>query len=139
MHDSTIVLLINDTARAIKAEYEPSGSKATFKTLDQDIDVGDMVVVQSGTRHEMTTCKVVEVDFDINYDTSGKINWVIQKIDTDTFEQILGKEKQAIDAVKAAERERKRNELRESMFAGQPEDIKALEIAHITEDEDVTE
>lgn len=132
MHDSTIVLLINDNARALKVEYEDGGSQMIVKTLDQSIQVDDLVVVQSGTRHFMTVAKVVEADFDINYDTQGEVKWIVQKIDRESFQGILDQENKAIDAVKTAERNRKRKELQASVMANHEDTISSLAIADMT-------
>lgn len=133
MHNSTIVLLINDDARAVRGVYEDNGSETTFKTLDQTIDVDDLVVVESGTRHGMTVVKITEVDVDINFDTTTDVKWVVQKVDTPHFDELRKQERAAINAVQAAERRRKREQLRESLFADHAEKIKALELAK-TED-----
>jgi hypothetical protein len=65
---TTAVFLINDSIRAVTCTYENDGKRVPFKTLDKTIAVDDIVVVPSGTRHGMTTCKVVEVDSDVDYD-----------------------------------------------------------------------
>jgi len=138
MDNSTIVLLINDNARAIKAVYEPDATPEIFKTLDPTISVDDLLVVESSTRHGKTVVKVTEVDIDINFDTQGKVKWAVCKIDETAFEAILSQEKDAIAAVQSAERRRKKEALRRSMFEDHADKIKTLEIADYTE-EGVTE
>lgn len=66
MDNSRIVFLINDQVRAVKAKYEDSGAAEMFKTFDATIQVGDLAVVQSTTRHMMTVVKVTEIDVDVN-------------------------------------------------------------------------
>lgn len=138
MDNSAIVLLINDDARVVSCEYEPDGPRTNFKTLDQTIAVDDLVVVQSGTRHGMTVVRVREVDLEVNFDTTGKVDWVVQPVDSDRFQQTLEIEKEAISAVQAAERKRKRDELRASLFANHEDQIKTLRLAN-TQDEEITE
>lgn len=135
--NSVIVLLINDDARAVRAEYEPDGSTSILKTLDPSIKVGDMVVVESGTRHFQTVAKITDIDIDINYDTQRDVKWVIQKIDTDRFAELRKQEEAAIAAVHSAERRRKKEELRNSLFADHQDKIQALELAKT--EESVTE
>jgi hypothetical protein len=140
MDNSVIVLLINDSARAIKGIYEEHGTAGTFKTMDQNIKVDDLVVVESGTRHEMTVVKVTEVDVALNYDTQKDVKWVVQAIDTVSFGALKNQEKKAIAAVQEAEQERKKAELRKSMFAHHEEKLKMLEIAKVDDaDTDLTE
>lgn len=134
MNKSTIVLLINDSARAIKAIYETGHAPSVFKTLDQFIKVDDLVVVETNTRHGMTVVKVTEVDIDVDFDSTGEVNWVIQKVDADAHKALLRQEDEAIAAVNSAERRRKKEQLRESLFADHQERLKSLAISNLTED-----
>lgn len=130
MNQSKIIFLINDQVRAVRASYENGASSDEFKTLDQSIKVGDLAVVTSGTRHEMTVVKVTEVDFDLDLESSQDVRWIVQKIDKDGFDKIKAQEAEAITAVNAAERRRKREELRKTLFADHQEQLAALPIAH---------
>jgi hypothetical protein len=133
MNNSKIVFVINDTTRAIMGEYEPGQRPTQFKTLDQDIAVGDYVVVQSDTRHEMTVVKVVEVDVEVDLDGSEKMKWVIDVIDTPKFAKVLEQEQEAISAVQSAELRRKKNDMRKALFDDQEEKLKALSLTHTAE------
>lgn len=133
MKQSLIVFLINDTVRAIKGRYEEGGVDTIFKTLDPDIKVDDFVVVQSGTRHGMTVVKVVAVDVDVDLESSIDVLWAVQKIDMNAFGVTLAQEAKAISAVQAAEKARKRDELRKSLFANHENTIAALELANHVE------
>lgn len=139
MNSSKIIFLINDQVRAVKATYEDGGASEEFKTLDQTLAVGDLAVVTSGTRHEMTVVKVTEVDYDIDLEGGRDVRWLVQKIDTAGFAKIKEQESEAVAAVHSAERRRKRDELRASLFADHQESLKALPIAHESGDDEVTE
>jgi hypothetical protein len=130
MKQSLIVFLINDTVRAIKGRYEDGGAETTFKTFDQTIQVDDFVVVQSGTRHGLTVVKVSAVDVDVDLEGSPEIVWAVQKVDMASFAVTLDQERKAISAVQAAEKARKREELRRSLFANHEATIAQLELAH---------
>lgn len=130
MHSSNIVFLINDDIRAIRGQYDQGEKPSLFKTLDQTIAVGDMVVVQSGTRFNMTVVKVTEVDVDLDYDANAEVKWVVQKIDTVGFDATIERENEAIAAVQAAERRRKKAELRQTMFKDHEETINHLALAN---------
>ena len=134
MNNSTIVLLINDSARAVKATYEDGHSPALFKTLDQTIAVDDLIVVETSTRHGMTVVKVTEVDIDVDFDSAADVKWVVHKIDASAYKSILEQEKEAIAAVHSAERRRKKEQLRDSLFADHQERLKALAISNVIED-----
>ena len=141
MHDSTTVFLINDDVRAIKARYWKEGETPSrdlgrqveiFKTFDDSIEVGDLVVVENGktTRHGMSVVQVTEVDYDINFESDKDVKWVVTKIDNDAFQKLLEQERDAITTVKSAEKRRKRDELKASLYADQDAKIKALALAN---------
>lgn len=129
MQSSKIVFLINDSVRAIEAIYEDGGKREIFKTMDDKISIGDLVVVESGTRHYMTVCKVTDTDVDVSFEGGPDVKWIVQKIDTKSFERVLDQEKEAISAVQSAEKKRKRDELRKAMLANHEEEILALEMS----------
>lgn len=119
MNYSTAIFLINKGARAIKATYE-ADEKATrelFKTLDPTIKEGDLVVVETNTRHNMTVCKVVEVDVDFDIESSTPVRWIISKVDQAAYDSLKVHEDNAIKAIKSAELRRKREELAKSLLA----------------------
>lgn len=134
MKQSLIVFLINDSVRAIKGRYEEGGVDTTFKTLDQDIRVDDYVVVQSSTRHGLTVVKVTAVDIDVDLEANAEMLWAVQKIDMASFGVTLEQEQKAIAAVNAAEKARKKEELRRSLFANHEATIATLELANHTEE-----
>lgn len=138
MNNSMIVFLINDSVRAIKGEYEVDGALTMFKTMDPEIRVDDLVVVQSTTRHEMTVVRVKEVDVDVDFDTSAEIKWAVHRIDRAMFDEVLRQEGDAIKAVQQAEKRRKKEELRDSLFKDHQERIKTLELAQ-SKDDEITE
>lgn len=135
MDNSRIVFLINDTVRAVKGKYEDNGAAEMFKTFDQTIAVGDLAVVQSGTRHNMTVVKITEIDVDVNFDSTIAIPWVVQKVDKAMFDEVLAQEAQAISAVQAAELRRKKEELRKTMFKDHEDSIAALSLTSRVDDQ----
>jgi len=140
MNYSTAVFLINNDVRAVVGIYEdentkPAPGRTIFKTLDPTIKVGDFVVVPTETRHKMTVVKIVEVDTDIDFDSSIQIHWVISTLDKASYEKTLALEQTAITVMKSAELRKKKNELRESIFKDQAESLKALELSSITVEE----
>ncbi len=134
MNNSTIIFLINDDCRAIKGVYEPNGPEETFKTFDPDIAVDDLIVVESNTRHEVTTVKVTAVDVDLDFNTSQKVKWVVDRIDMFSFEQLLELEQEAIRTVQMAEKRRVKEELRKSLMANHEAEFAKLAITNISDD-----
>lgn len=138
VHNSAIVFLINDDVRAVKACYEDHAAPDVFKTMDTNIKVDDILVVQSGTRHELTIVKVTEVDVEPDLHTTKPIKWVVSKVETSDLKTMLAEEGNAILTVQKAERQRKKDELRQTMFGGHTDDINTLKLANLGS-EDLTE
>ena len=138
MKNSMIVFLINDDVRAITGQYEPGGKIEPFKTMDPSIKKDDLIVVESGTRHEMTVVKVVDVDVDVDFEHGPDIKWVVQRIDTAGFDTMLKNEEAAVSTVQQAEKRRKKAELRENLFRDHEEQMKSLALTK-HEDDDITD
>ncbi len=134
MNYSTAILIMNEQCRAIHVTYEDSehAPRSTVKTFDKNIAVGDYVIVPTETRHNMTVCKVVEVDVDDWMDIGTTVPWVLGRIDLANAKELQAQEEQAITALKTAEKLRKRRELKASMEAALQEgggSLKSLPIA----------
>jgi len=134
---STAIFLVNQNVRAIKAIYEkqevaphPEVPRTIFKTFDPDIAVGDLLVVPTNTRHNMTVVKVVEVDVEVDLESPTLIDWVVSKISLKDYQNILSGEKEMLDLVKSAEKRRKQEALKAAIFSDQQDKISALSIAH---------
>lgn len=133
MDSSKIVFLINDQVRLIRVSYDNqvTGEKPSvylFKTLDQTVAVDDFVVVETGTRHGLTVCKVIEVDLDVDFDDGISLKWAFQRVDSALIEKIRAQEAEAITAAKRAELRRQREKLRGDIFAEHAEIISGLSL-----------
>ena len=131
MDSSKIVFLINDQVRLIRVSYDNqvTGEKPSvylFKTLDQTVAVDDFVVVETGTRHGLTVCKVIEVDLDVDFDDGISLKWAFQRVDSAAIELIRAQEGEAMKAAARAELKRKRDQLREGIFAEHSEMLTGL-------------
>jgi hypothetical protein len=140
MNYSTAIFLINPKVRAIQAVYEPDtdsrkSPRATFKTFDPAISVGDYILVPTETRHKMTVNKVVEVDVEPDLESPACIHWIIGAVDRSAYEEVLGQEARAIELMKAAEKTHAREELRKKMMAHVDETkLAALQITNMSGD-----
>jgi hypothetical protein len=137
MDSTKIVFLINEDVRLIRVSYDKddvpalNGEKRTyqFKTLDKSLKVDDLVIVETGTRHGLTVCKVTEVDLDVDFNDGISLKWAFHRVDTELVESIRAKEAEAITAAKRAELKRQRNQLRGDIFAEHSEMIAGLSLA----------
>ena len=128
MNLSTAVLLMNDKCRVIEAIYEPDGAgpnkdhpetyeapRELFKTFDEAIKVGDILIVPSGTRHCITTVKVTDVDVEWDPGTTKDIKWIVGVVDMAHFEELKAMDDRMFATIKQAEKTSKRNELRKKL------------------------
>jgi hypothetical protein len=146
MNYSTAVMLINQNIRAITVTYEPDSTnhgaapqkRTVFKTLDKSIAPGDLVIVPTDTRHLTTVVKVDEVDVDVNFESDVQIGWIIDKVSVAGWHTILAEEEKWIDALKASEKRKKREEIKKNMLDLYKDDgIDMLAIANMNSAGDV--
>lgn len=135
MNYSTAVMLINQNIRAVLISYETDKDGkgirpyTMFKTLDRSIKVGDLVVVPTDTRHKNTVVRVEEVDVDVDFESPVKVDWIAAKVDMSSYVNIQIEESKWIDALKASEKRRKREDIKKNMLEMYDEGIEKLPIA----------
>ena len=120
MNRSAMIFVTNDEVRAIKCNYHDAGSdlkdrSRVFKTKDASIEVDDLVVVPTSTRHNYTVVKVEEVDTDIDFDSNTDYNWIVQKVDIKEHEETIAVEKIVINHLRRGEVLRRRAQAGEDM------------------------
>lgn len=127
MNYSTALFLVRKDVRAVAISYEVDAEGkgkrpfTTFKTMDPSIQVGQYVVIPTGTRHDMTVVRVEEVDIEIDLDSPVQINWIVGPVDVAPYEAIITAENEAISAIKSAEKRRKQEELAAKLLADNPD------------------
>lgn len=135
VNNSLAVFLINPSVRAVMCSYEgidpkskaPRDTPKMFKTLDPDLKVEDLVIVPTDTRVGFTVVQVAKVDVEVDYESTETVKWIVGSIDPSQYHSILSREGEFIEAVKAADKKRRQDELKKALLANLPEDeIKAL-------------
>lgn len=120
MNYSTAVILINPQIRAMKTIYQPEteGAKSqqryTFKTIDKDLKVGDLVLVPSDTRFGFTVNQIVDADVEVDFDSHTQMKWIVGKVDIVAYDDILKMEEAAISLIKTGELRKRREEIRKN-------------------------
>ena len=138
-NDSLAVFLLNDDVRMIEGIYEDDrhGNKPTkwnFKTLDQTIVEGDLVLVPTDVERRaghFTTIRVTAVDVEPNFNSTRQYKWTVGRVDTTTYDYLVSQEKTAIAEVKSAERAALRRELKKAMVTDREEKFSALAITNL--------
>ena len=140
MNYSTAIFLINEKARAILCEYEPGEEPSsrlkgyTFKTLNPNVKVDDLVIVETGTRQGMTVVKVIETDVDIDFDSDIQYKWIVGIVNTEAHKALREQEQTAISAIKKAKISKKRKDLKTDLMADHEDSLKTLQISDINGD-----
>lgn len=123
MHSSRKVFLLDNEPRCVLATYDKDNDnykkakRTEFKTFDDTVEVDDLVVVKTDTRHGYTVVKVVEVDVEPELDSSEEINWVVSKVDTVAYAGIVKHERSFLDAAAKAEKKRRKAQLKADFLA----------------------
>src|SRR5690606_38287965 len=98
MNHSLTVMLAHDEVKAVSCVFQKGGTTYTYKTIEQNLQVGDRVGVQArgGTDKpfDMAIVEVAAVDVAVDFDSTPQYKWVISKIDTSMFEALKETEKQ---------------------------------------------
>lgn len=134
MNNSTLIFLINKKARAVACVYDPEAYAAkketptVFKTLDPAVTVGDYVVIPTGTRHNMTVVQVVSTTIEIDLDSSVEVKWIVSRVDRTNLERLEAMEADLVSRVHNAEKEKRREALRDTLLQAAGDGIKALPI-----------
>lgn len=120
MNYSTAVLVMDTGARCVKVIYEPDTehtkqTREMFKTFDKSLKVDDFVITPTGTRFNLTVCKIVAVDVDDWMDTAKEIGWVVGRVDMADANKVKAWESSAVEGLKDAEKRKRRRELQASM------------------------
>ena len=136
MNYSSAIFLVNSKVRCVAGIYEkkeelgkPPVARTFFKTMDDTIKVGDYVLVPTTTRHHMTVNLITEVDCEVDFESSTPMGWVIETIDRREYEQTNAMENAAIERIKSAEKNRRREELKAALLKDNPE-IQALAVTY---------
>jgi hypothetical protein len=137
------IFMVSDNVVAVRGVYDPSEmpkSSVTrghdwaakervgelFKTLIPDLEVGDLVVVESASRTGFSTIKVTEVGADFDFDSDEICRWVTQRIDVDAYKNLREREATAVGQVKTYQRNSQRDELRRQMLGDNVETVQAI-------------
>ena len=133
------IFLINSECRAMKGIFEvdaapdkPTAKRELFKTFDKLIQVGDLVNVQTGTRHNVSVVKIVDADVPIDFlHATEDTRWIISKVDVSAHQAMIDMETDALAKIKAAELRKQRDDLRKTMMADYVATINELPIASV--------
>lgn len=126
MNYSTALFALNKDLRAVLAVYDtpanqPNGKKQMFKTLNQDIQVGDIIVVPTETRHGMTCVKVTDVDVEVDLDDPTPVAWVIDRVNVTDWQVLVKQENEALKIVRDAAFAERKKKIRDSIVANASE------------------
>lgn len=124
MNLSAAIMLVDKTVRPVRVEYDPDNKynnnpMRVFKCIDPSVKVGDLVIVQTHTRHGFTIAKVSEIDFAVDFNSSEQWGWIGGKFDKPGFDDVIKIEEGVQGRVAKAQENKMRKELAEAMGLGE--------------------
>ena len=131
MNFSKSILLFNSSIRVIETIYDldpapgerkERAKRTLYKTLDPSIKKDDLVIIPTGTRYRRSIVKVTGVGIEIDdYESDGELLWIIGKFDEAFYNKCVQMEVDAVEVMRAAEKNKKREELRKSILDANPD------------------
>lgn len=115
MNYSTLAVIADEKVRLIRCQFSDSGTLYTYKTLDNSIKVGDMVVCEFSGTKDFKTCEVIEVDTVADLNDNITYKWAFQRIDIELLKNIKEAEKELITNFRKKEVVAQRAQLREAL------------------------
>ncbi len=124
MNLSAAVMLFEENGvRPCRVEYDPDIAKNNshtvhFKCVDPSVAKGDLVIVQTTTRHGFTVAKVASIGYTevpVDFEAPTQWGWVAAKFDLPGFDNILASEKNLIGKVSEANANKMRADLKSAM------------------------
>ncbi len=136
MNTSTSIMLINEKIRAVLVQFEKDtpGTKAKremFKTLNQDLKAGDLVVVptQKEHRHGFTVSLVSDVDVDVDFDSPVEVNWIAGVFNPAEYDNLVSEEIKYSAIIRKGEQLKRRRDIAGNLEALKVEGLQSLAIA----------
>ncbi|WP_125933275.1 hypothetical protein [Kiloniella majae] len=125
---SMAVFVMNEDVRGIMAIYddETHETPTFYKTFDQDLQVGDLIVVPASTRLGFTTNKVTEVDVEPDINRHNEVKWVAGSIKLENYQSYVEQENQMIAQINKLEKRKAREAVKEELEKSLGEDLKGV-------------
>lgn len=116
MNYTSAVMLFNDNIKAIKVSYDPNEDyrQYIFKTLETDLEVGDLMIVSKESKHGFTVVRVEELDVEVDFDSNTQLKWAV-KFDQSGYNSTLEEEGKWIEAMRKSEKKAKRDQIKANM------------------------
>jgi len=135
MNYTTAIFLISDKVKMHAVTFAPDDrtvdAKARryhFKTFDDDLQIGQYVVVPSSLKdkrdHGMSVAQIQELDVEVDFDSGHEYKWIIGCVHPEDFENIKLQEEEAIAAIRKAEKTRRKKELRQDLMDDAGDELK---------------
>lgn len=136
-----VFLLDTPGVRAVRVTYEgfdpntdkPLGNLTLFKTFEKNLQVGDYVIVPTHTRINFTAVQIAEVDVEVDYESTKEVDWIVCPFDPSGYKGILAQEQKIIDAIKAADKKARQDELKKRLLGNvDPSALPVVDLKAIT-------
>lgn len=139
MHKSRQIALLDPAnVHGYGCIYEPKehGTDApevvVFKSLRDDFDTDDFVIVETDTRHNMTVVQVKEIGAEIDLESEKPLRWIVSgPLDLTEYRSVLSQERHIQGRIKKSQARKRAEELRAAVLGDMTEEeVAALQIEH---------
>ena len=118
-----MAFLADEGVTAVNVTFDRFGKQYMYKTNLKGIKEGDIVLVPSGSTHfdhngsrlPIGTAEVVEIDAEVDYDSTIPLKWLVGKVDLSHYDQTLAADEKLMTQVVKVEKEVKKRQLKEAL------------------------
>lgn len=137
MNHSLTILLVEDAVRTVGVQFcdqsgTPRGSHYTYKTILQDLKLGDIVVVETsagnGNPVGYSFAVVAKLEAEVNFDSDIEYKWIVAAFSPDVLTALRNQEKVVVDKVRQLEMQTKRQQVRAALTAQFGPELKKLSL-----------
>lgn len=120
MKNKHILTLLQENYTTVKVRFaEGNGKLYTYKAPnDLELKEFDIAVVYASGQYKVVTVMDVDVVPVLDLDAEYDYRWIVQKVDTDAYEERLEREKQFEQLLLQIERKKQQRAIRDELIAG---------------------
>lgn len=104
---------------------QPQGMLYTYKSQFSDLKVGDLVIVPPTNEGKFPSVAIVaevHAEPQLNFENGIEYKWLVGKVDTQGYADIMEKERKMMSVLRDSERARQRKELLDAYQLSLPDD-----------------
>lgn len=81
MNESLRILGLTDDIYAASVKFNPNGSDYTYKTGENELQVGDLVLVEADKNWGLSVAQVTQLHISVDFNLPYEFKWIVMRID----------------------------------------------------------